>query len=798
MKNQYHYIVSIIVCTILFLSNASQLRAQNNPSEVVASFGHALSSWCNTNQVSYRERIDQLCSGPKKCRVEDVIHAEYQKGRGLTNYETFVLDSYLNMFQSLIPRSLNYKMSNVKVVGSDEMPDGTLTFITADIALSGAINKSVTDLFLVRNNKISGIYSYSSYLGFSHLNGSLIKALQIGRYSFSESGGFRNGYAKICNEAYKHGLIDTRGEVIIPCIWAEVFYFGGDFALGMNEDGTKMRTYDLRFNGKVVPLNYYNDGLGRSDRFQEGFLAVGTLDDRFGFLKEDDTEYNVSYEYDYASQFTDGYAYVIKNEVPKIINKKFETVVESSSRYIICDNFYEGLAKVYDVETGKVGFINEQRNIVIPCVFDDTDHFSEGLCAVYKYDIPSRSTEYKTTHYGFINKSGEIVVPITFDNHTEGCVTIRTGGAKFKDGYMILEKPYAKGSPVQETLIGYNGKPLPGFTWYESIGRFSNGLALFRTNGHYGYLKRNGQVAIKPSFDIAFSFENGYACVGEKINGEVKFGCINTDGILVIPYIYDSYFFFENGIALVSKDEKIGLIDVYGNSSFLTNTNQAQKQSNLLQNTKEAAIKSSVNQTHNGHEYVDLGLSVMWATCNVGADNPYEYGDYFAWGEIDVYSKDHIEFTKFLGGKGYKWSRGDNYFLTKYCTDTKYGILDNKKTLEVNDDVAHISFGGKWCIPTKKHLVELCENCIWQWVCQNGIDGYKVISKINNNSIFLPAAGYKFGDVNAVGFRGYYWTSSLHNHPGNAWRLDFGKDKVQLESSSRLYGHSIRPVFSPK
>lgn len=558
----------VVIC-VIFLGYLNPANAQQTPDKVVKDFGEALSTWCNTNEIIYREKIDELCSGSRKCRVEDKIHADYQKQHGLTNYETFVLDSYMNMFQSLMSKSVNYQMSNVKVVGSDEMPDGTLTFITADVKVSGALNHTVTDLFLVRNNKITGIYSYSSKLGFSHLNGSLIQALQIGRYSYSESGGFKNGYAKICNEAYKYGLIDARGEVIIPCIWAEVFYFGGDFALGINEDGSKMRTYDLRFNGKVVPLNYYNDGLGRSDRFQDGFLAVGTLDDRFGFLKEDDTEYKVSYEYDYASQFTDGYAYVVRDEVRKIINKRFETVVQSSSRYIICDNFYEGLAKVYDVETGKVGFINEQRDVVIPCVFDDADHFSEGLCAVYKYDTPSRSTEYKTTHYGFINKSGEIVIPITFDNHTEGCVTIRIGGAQFKDGYMVLEKPYANGSPVQKTLIGYNGKPLPGFTWYESIDRFSDGLALFRTNGLYGYLKRNGQVAIEPSFNVAFSFENGYACVGKKINGEVKFGCINTDGILVIPYIYDSYFFFENGIALVSKGEKMGLIDVYGNSTFM-------------------------------------------------------------------------------------------------------------------------------------------------------------------------------------------------------------------------------------
>ena len=557
------YFRSVIISTMFLLCYVCPTKAQQTPDKVVQGFGNALSSWCKTNEIVYREKIDELCSGSRKCRVEDKIHADYQRQRGLTNYETFVLDSYMNMFQSLMSKSVNYQMSNVKVVGSDEMPEGTLTFITADITVSGALNHTVTDLFLVRNNKITGIYSYSSNLGFSHLNGSLIRALEIGRYSYSESGGFKNGYAKICNEASKCGLIDTKGEVIIPCIWAEVFYFGGDFALGINEDGSKMRTYDLRFNGKVVPLNYYNDGMG-SDSFQEGYLAVGSREGKYGYLKEDNQEYNVNYDYDYASQFRDGYAFVISNGVEQIINDKFETIVQSSSRYKICDNFYEGLAKVQNIETEKIGFINKDREIVIPCVFDDTHHFSEGLCAVYKYDVPSRNTNSQTSHYGFINKKGEIVIPMTLDSYSGSSVRFERE-FEFKDGYVELQQP----SPIRATLIGYNGKPLPGFTWYERISRFSDGLALFRTNNLYGYLKRNGQEAIKPSYDVAFSFENGYACVGKNINGKIKYGCINTDGVLVIPFQYDEYFFFEDGIALVLQGEKIGLIDVYGNSTFM-------------------------------------------------------------------------------------------------------------------------------------------------------------------------------------------------------------------------------------
>ena len=106
-----------IVFLILFAFceiNINIVNAQNHPKEIVASFGEALSSWCSTNSIIYREKIDELCSGARKCRVEDKIHAEYQKNRGMTNYETFVLDSYMNMFESLISQSLNYQMSNVK------------------------------------------------------------------------------------------------------------------------------------------------------------------------------------------------------------------------------------------------------------------------------------------------------------------------------------------------------------------------------------------------------------------------------------------------------------------------------------------------------------------------------------------------------------------------------------------------------------------------------------------------------------------------------------------------------------
>ena len=553
MQSGKIFITRMIFCVVLLVVVNSQLKAQNNPSEVVASFGHALSSWCNTNQVSYRERIDQLCSGPKKCRVEDVIHAEYQKGRGLTNYETFVLDSYLNMFQSLIPRSLNYKMSNVKVVGSDEMPNGTLTFITADITLSGAINKSVTDLFLVRNNKISGIYSYSSYLGFSHLNGSLIKTLQNGKYKWCSS--LQNGHAIVVNEDKKEGMIDIRGKIIIPCIWDHIIYFGGDFALGGNYKLNKQHiTYDLRNNGRQTSLYTVQDWyVGRNDStvtFSEDYAVVYNFEiEKSGYLHINDKTYHVEYIFDDATRFNEGYAFVKYAGVGMIIDNNFTPIVLDTKEYAICDKVHNGLAKVRDKKTGKYGFINTKGELVVQCIYDDVGYFSEGICCV-------RIGDYINGSFGCINTRGEVVIPIIYDGNW----------GIFEDGYIEIGR-----KDGQHTLLGLDNKPLPGFSWeYDDIRYLCDGLARFDKNGKSGFVNSKGKIVIPPKYDFVTFFRNGIACIGKIINGQHKYGGINKNGIEVIPCIYDDIFYFQDGIALVKKDNQVGLIDIYGNSTFFS------------------------------------------------------------------------------------------------------------------------------------------------------------------------------------------------------------------------------------
>lgn len=190
---------------------------------------------------------------------------------------------------------------------------------------------------------------------------------------------------------------------------------------------------------------------------------------------------------------------------------------------------------------------------------------------------------------------------------------------------------------------------------------------------------------------------------------------------------------------------------------------------------------------------VDLGLpsGIKWASCNIGAEKPEDYGNYYAWGEV-LPKEDYSWAT-------YKYANGAYNKLTKYCNDASYGdngFTDNKTTLEPEDDAARVNWGGSWRMPTAAEWDELRDNCTWTWTTQNGINGYQVTSKTNSNSIFLPAAGYRsVTGLNDVGRYGLYWSSSLREYdPDYAWYLYFDSGDVGRGSGYRSYGRSVRPV----
>ena len=197
-----------------------------------------------------------------------------------------------------------------------------------------------------------------------------------------------------------------------------------------------------------------------------------------------------------------------------------------------------------------------------------------------------------------------------------------------------------------------------------------------------------------------------------------------------------------------------------------------------------------------GHEYVDLGLpsGTKWATCNVGASSPEEYGDHFAWGETTP--KYYYDWST------YKWCNGSSTTMTKYCTQSEYGyngFTDNLTELQPEDDAATANWGSGWQMPSIVQIQELFNSSYTttEWTQVNGVNGRKITSKSNGNSIFLPAAGTLPNDrLYNVGSGGDYWSSSLYPGGDNfAYVLLFSSGYWKWDVPYNRYsGRSVRAV----
>ena len=200
---------------------------------------------------------------------------------------------------------------------------------------------------------------------------------------------------------------------------------------------------------------------------------------------------------------------------------------------------------------------------------------------------------------------------------------------------------------------------------------------------------------------------------------------------------------------------------------------------------KNAEIQKSVSNMANGHEYVDLGLpsGLKWATCNVGANKPEDYGDYFAWGETETKTDYWVEN-----------SLTEEHSISEL---RRRGIVDGNNRLTSSYDAARAKWGGSWRMPTKEELDELEENCRWEWTTQNGVKGYKVTGP-NGNSIFLPAAGRRDGSsLYNAGSDGYFWSSTPYDgsYDYYACYLYFVNGDEYVDYGYRNFGQTVRPVL---
>lgn len=307
-------------------------------------------------------------------------------------------------------------------------------------------------------------------------------------------------------------------------------------------------------------------------------------------------------------------------------------------------------------------------------------------------------------------------------------------------------------------------------------------------NAGYEFLKWNDNVTdnprtIKVTKDQAFT-----ALFTESSTPPDLAGDLNADGKVDrqdINMLVNAYLLGANAtnITDMDGDGMLSIADVARQVSIVNGT--------------------STSLNSNGHQYVDLGLpsGTLWATCNVGASSPEESGNFYAWGETAT--KDDYTWST------YKWCDGDectytNRTLTKYCDRGGYGIIDGKITLELEDDAAHVNWGGDWHIPTTEQFQELMDHCTVERIeMENtGKSGYKFTST-NGNSIILPYAGRR-RDGSTSSSQFYYWSTDLYmtteaanNHCDDVLCLrPADSEATKLSTADRYYGLAVRPVLS--
>ena len=214
-------------------------------------------------------------------------------------------------------------------------------------------------------------------------------------------------------------------------------------------------------------------------------------------------------------------------------------------------------------------------------------------------------------------------------------------------------------------------------------------------------------------------------------------------------------------------------VDVSVDSSQVVNKQKIVKKAPVTDNIIEAINATRGSQVVEEHGAVDLGLSVLWATCHVDADTPDDYGGYYAWGEIE---------------QNYEYSWNTYESLHDECEECN--------ELEPDADVAYVKWGGNWRMPTVEEMQELIDNCSWEWVTVNGVKGYKICAE-NGNSIFLPVAGCRIDEGELSD--GYYWTSTdrglFLSFGSRDIHIDETRDRFNLNVTSGL---TVRPVNGPR
>ena len=433
-----------------------------------------------------------------------------------------------------------------------------------------------------------------------------------------------------------------------------------------------------------------------------------------------------------------------------------------------------------------------------------------------KYDIALSKLAPATTYYyrAFINLSGTYIYGKVHSFTTEGQgIGFTTGTAMNITSYSAKVASSISLGSLEYSTLSYgvcystNADPSTSDGTVVSTDRDDDGnytVNLTALNGDTTYYYR--PYAIMDGY-VSYGLTSAFRTTGEKV---VTTGDINPENFSVVSAL-------NMGIGTY-KTLKIGVcysrIDTPTVNDYCVEASEVDDENYytvtlpltvdtwyycayaIIDGTPHYSdIKMFVVESSDTREYVDLGLSIKWATCNIGASTPVEYGDYFAWGTTTGYN----EGATLFNWANYGYCNGSYNKLTKYCTDEEYGVKDDMIRIEPDDDAAIINWGAKWRIPTCEEIIELREKCTWRIQAKgnakyDGVAGYEVIGP-NGNTIFLPAAGYRYnGLLRSAGTVGRYWGHCIsETNPSNGKCLDFSSGSIA--EKSRYYGFTIRPVY---
>ena len=363
------------------------------------------------------------------------------------------------------------------------------------------------------------------------------------------------------------------------------------------------------------------------------------------------------------------------------------------------------------------------------------------------------------------------------------------------DNYMVVFEVPAEQHLTEPGTFANGANPMLSYTTDDNL-YFKNlsgglGIRLYGDNVHVSRIVVKG---------VDWEYLNGTSNVNYEYNPDLVTSS-NEDGTSEVTLTCDvtvpagdTLDFY--AVLMVGALHNGVLVKVYDGETqvgemVLPESNAAEVERNKIKSFRPVEVTMPEE-----HAYVDLGLpsGLLWATCNVGADTPEAYGDYFAWGETTTKST--------YNWSTYQYCNGSYNTLTKYCNNSHYGyngFTDNLTTLLPEDDAATANWGGNWRMPTKEEWQELYNNTTVIWTTQNGVNG-RLFTAANGNSLFLPAAGYRFdSSLYDAGSDGYYWSSSLYTGtPYGAWYFNFYSDNCYVGSDGRYYGRSVRAVRSAR